>query len=399
MSLSPPIRRLSNASSGGSNKREEDLINAYEAEEERIINVLSRKLEKLQEEKIELENALEAESESHVNRLSRELSALRLAQQLAANQQQQQQQNGGSPALSGNGTGTGVNGDGTQSPTLLRLPNPVAPSSEDMLEAMRRENEHLRNRLVDTEREFIRITRLNEIYREELIQHRRRLGLPVDNLIGLSAHDPYSQPTHRRSSSNASSPSTSVLLPPIGGGPHAVRASPSVAIPRPPSQIHRPPPNAVSESTTPLSHSPSSASDSPYISPSLSTHPASFATAATTPPSSTSAPRGRVSTTLAPQPLSYPSAPPPSLSSSYAGPDSPVEPRGSRWRHGSLHDLRQASRSASRHGSVERGARVAETGQLVPRSRAGSVVPGATSAPPPSTNSIPPAEVGLPTSS
>ena len=105
-----------------------------------------------------------------MNRLSRELSALRLAQQLTANQQQQQ--NGGSPA---SGTGTGVNGDGTQSPTLLRLPNPVAPSSEDMLEAMRRENEHLRNRLVDTEREFIRITRLNEIYREELIQHRRRV--------------------------------------------------------------------------------------------------------------------------------------------------------------------------------------------------------------------------------
>ena len=47
MSLSPPIRRLSSASSGGSNKREEDLINAYEAEEERIINVLSRKLEKV----------------------------------------------------------------------------------------------------------------------------------------------------------------------------------------------------------------------------------------------------------------------------------------------------------------------------------------------------------------
>lgn len=118
----------------------------------------------LQEEKIELENALEAESESHVNRLSRELSALRLAQQLTS------QQNGGSP-------GTGVNGDGTQSPNLLRLPNPLVPSSEDMLEAMRRENDDLRHRLVDTEREFIRITRLNEIYREELIQHRRRVRL------------------------------------------------------------------------------------------------------------------------------------------------------------------------------------------------------------------------------
>ena len=47
MSLSPPIRRYSTASSGSSSKREEDLINAYEAEEERIINVLSRKLEKV----------------------------------------------------------------------------------------------------------------------------------------------------------------------------------------------------------------------------------------------------------------------------------------------------------------------------------------------------------------
>lgn len=41
MSVSPPIRIRS------SSKREEDLINAYEAEEERIINVLSRKLEQV----------------------------------------------------------------------------------------------------------------------------------------------------------------------------------------------------------------------------------------------------------------------------------------------------------------------------------------------------------------
>jgi hypothetical protein len=43
------LRRLpSNASvNSGSTKHEEDLINAYEAEEERIINVLSRKLEQV----------------------------------------------------------------------------------------------------------------------------------------------------------------------------------------------------------------------------------------------------------------------------------------------------------------------------------------------------------------
>lgn len=52
----------------------------------------------------------------------------------------------------------------------------VDPSGEAMLEAMRRENEQLRNRLVDTERDYIRISRLNEIYREELIEHRRRVS-------------------------------------------------------------------------------------------------------------------------------------------------------------------------------------------------------------------------------
>lgn len=43
MSVSPPIRRFSSTSSSS----REDLIYQYEAEEERIINVLSRKLEQV----------------------------------------------------------------------------------------------------------------------------------------------------------------------------------------------------------------------------------------------------------------------------------------------------------------------------------------------------------------
>jgi hypothetical protein len=90
--------------------------------------------------------------------------------------------------------------------------------------------------------------------------------------------------------------------------------------------------------------------------------------------------------------LSYPSVPPPSLSSSFGSPTisyhmshrdpslSPIEPlsrRDSNARRasferrvvetGSLRNL-----SGSRRGSIERGARIAETGTLVPRSRAGS---------------------------
>lgn len=383
MSDSPPVRRLSTASSAS--KREENLINAYEAEEERIINVLSRKLEQLREEKIDLENALEAESESHVNRLSRELSALRMAQQRQAN----------------------LNSSVSTSPDVragfvAAVVDPTAPSSDTMLEAMRRENEQLRNRLVDTERDYIRISRLNEIYREELIDHRRRLGLSVDNLIGLSSLDPYSQPTHRRSWSNASSsPSTSILVLPSTASRSTnsvpIPTGNGVPIPRPSSQIRRPN-HYVSGANTPLSHSPSS-SDSPFpFSPVTSTQPASLVsnnTNVTTPPSSAS---------LNPNPLtpysassqhtlSYPLVPPPSLSSSFGSPTvsyhmphrdsslSPIEPLSRRGSHrlGSFErrlpdsgNYRPYSQSHSRRESVERGARVAESGTLIPRSRAGS---------------------------
>ena len=46
MSSSPILRRLSSSTSTSGDPKE-DLINAYEAEEERIINVLSRKLEQV----------------------------------------------------------------------------------------------------------------------------------------------------------------------------------------------------------------------------------------------------------------------------------------------------------------------------------------------------------------
>ncbi|KAG1819355.1 hypothetical protein EV424DRAFT_1539819 [Suillus variegatus] len=373
-----PIRRLSTTSSNSSLKREEDLINAYEAEEERIINVLSRKLEQLREEKIQLENALEAESESHVNRLGRELSALRL-------QQQQQQQSGTNGIAASPDNRVGV-------PTFMAGREPMIPSAEVMLETMRRENEQLRNRLVDTERDYVRVSRLNEVYREELLEHRRRLGLSVDNLVGLSSADPYSQPTHRRSVSNLSSPSISATQP--------SQAIYGVPIPRPSSSIRRPT-NNVSESNTPLSHSPSS-TESPFpFSPIVGTNPTSYVsngTPMTTPPSSASLTSNPPSTFTIPHMLSYPSVPPPSLSSSYGSPVvsyiphrdhslSPVVPLSRRGSNARGNIERRFvdpvgvsnNRSRSRHGSIERGARVAETGQLIPRSRRESQNVSATS--------------------
>lgn len=387
--MSPPIRRLSVSSM----TKQEELINAYEAEEERIMNVLSKKLEQLREEKIELENTLEAESESHVNRLTRELTSLRLAQQ-------QLQGIGISPTATG----------------------PSDPSAEIMLAALQRENEALRSRLADTERDYVRISRLNEVYREELLEHRNRLGLPVDHLIGLASSDPYSQPTHQRPqsaySSNASSPTNSVLHAPINRPangvpiPRPAAQTNGVPIPRPPMQIRHASSNNISEGNTPLSHSPSSSSDSPFpFSPVTSPNPigsyVSVSSVVTSPPTSYNP--GGVTFGAPSRGLTYPSVPPPSLSSSFGSPTvsyhmphprdhslSPVEPQSRRnsirrggggarvVESGSLWGMSRSS-SQSRRESVERGGRVAETGQLVPRSHPDghTTLPATTEASPP----------------
>lgn len=57
------------------------------------------------------------------------------------------------------------------------------PSTEVIMEALRKENETLRNRLVKMERDWRQETRLNEIYREELISHRRRVRM--DNILAF----------------------------------------------------------------------------------------------------------------------------------------------------------------------------------------------------------------------
>ena len=116
---------------------------------------------------------LEAESESHVNRLSRELSALRLAQQ---QQQQQQQPQAGPSHLNGSGSASPQDFRTTAQLAHLLSRSNVDPTSDMILDALRRENEALRSRLVETEQDFIHVSRLNEVYREELIQHRRRVS-------------------------------------------------------------------------------------------------------------------------------------------------------------------------------------------------------------------------------
>lgn len=116
-------------------------------------------LKQLRDEKIQLENILEAESESHVNRLSRELSALRMAQPVV-DPDSLNQSLASSPIQQ-------LNSHANDS---------RYPSVEVINAALRRENEKLRARVVDAEREFVRTSRLNDIYREEIVELRRRVS-------------------------------------------------------------------------------------------------------------------------------------------------------------------------------------------------------------------------------
>ena len=116
-----------------------------------------------------------------MNKLNREISALR---RQAAQVQAQALASGASGAEHvGAGGGGGATGS---APETIRAHDPTAPSVEVMLEAMRRENEQLRTRLVDTERDYVRIARLNDIYREELLELRRRVSCTVSWIAGRS---------------------------------------------------------------------------------------------------------------------------------------------------------------------------------------------------------------------
>jgi hypothetical protein len=125
-----------------------------------------------------------------VNRLSRELHALRQANRDLESQLAQlkaQPASSASPAPQApSSRRDGGDDDAAVAAVLPSLSNLMRgpmrgqgsqePSVALMLDTMQRENEALRNRLVDTERDYVRVSRLNEVYREELIEHRSRVS-------------------------------------------------------------------------------------------------------------------------------------------------------------------------------------------------------------------------------
>jgi coiled-coil domain-containing protein 6 len=128
----------------------------------------------LREEKISLERLHEEESEAHVNRLARELAALRTLHQHC---QTTQANTSGSALEDGEPVAGSTSGAQADTNAAAVSPSVLDPSTSVLLNALKKENETLRNRLATTERDYVRVTRLNEIYREELIQHRRRVSV------------------------------------------------------------------------------------------------------------------------------------------------------------------------------------------------------------------------------
>lgn len=184
------------------------------------MNTLTRKLEKLRAEKAELENVLEAESESLVLRLQRQLSQL-------MQQQNQQQQPASIPSASAASNSLiSPTSPSAGATALLTNSDPLNPSPATLIEILKTENATLRNRLVNTEREFIKTTRQSEMYRSELIALRQRAGIPIDDLIGAAptVEDNYPSALAARRRSRGGSTSANGI--PIPGLPGDVRRRP-----------------------------------------------------------------------------------------------------------------------------------------------------------------------------
>ncbi|KAI8053039.1 hypothetical protein BDF22DRAFT_686732 [Syncephalis plumigaleata] len=121
-------------------KEKGELLQQVEQEEEYLTNTLQRKLEKLQQEKIDLENALEREQEFVVNKLQKQLDGLRM------------QQSPGREASSGSASATNIS-------------SPIVNGA--------------RIKISELEKDLITLHNQAGAYRKELIELRRKTGLPI----------------------------------------------------------------------------------------------------------------------------------------------------------------------------------------------------------------------------
>lgn len=326
-------------------KNMEALINGYEAEEEMIMNKLSRRLDELRRHEVSMSMAMEVESENIVNRLQRQLRVVQ--GQLAAAQAGSGSTDGGSGQAPGKTRSsdkeTGFpNAVGLQA--FLSGSDPVVMGNA--VEALRAEKAEMQHRIDSLSND-------NDSLRQELIDLRRRLGIPVDDLVGLGGN--------KKKSASTLHPALTNTMLPSNGEP----------LPSQPISFNR-----QSANTTGFSTSTSSSSDaaqSPLVSysaaetgatsfspsPFGSASQHSFSYAVPPPPANTFASPsagyynagGRIvhPAGTGGMPLTYPSVPPPSLSTSLTS-TSAVSPAGSP-----THSRRPSLGRIAETGSFARG--------------------------------------------
>ncbi|KAG1049864.1 hypothetical protein G6F43_007837 [Rhizopus delemar] len=142
----------------GLKKEKSELLLQVEQEEEYMTNMLQKKLSQLQREKIDMENSLEQEQEYIVNKLQKQLDSLR-----------------GQPHHDNN--------SGLVSPVISKKSskeiNEIQSTTADMLLT---EIAILKNKTTEMEKEFlIKLQQCNK-YKSELIQLRKQVGLPTDDI-------------------------------------------------------------------------------------------------------------------------------------------------------------------------------------------------------------------------
>ncbi|KAJ3130439.1 hypothetical protein HK098_000004 [Nowakowskiella sp. JEL0407] len=169
-------------------KEKGELLLRVEQEEEMITKTLKNKLSQLQREKVEMEIALEQEQEFIVNRLQKQLEALRASQN--SNSAFKKWHLSHSPSASS---------------IELPLPTPVSPA---MVEMMKAENQSLRMKILELEREFEEnVSTFRENYtkaKEEISKLREKQGLPTSDIETIYPPGPIIPTVISRANSHSS---------------------------------------------------------------------------------------------------------------------------------------------------------------------------------------------------
>ncbi|CAG8435495.1 8457_t:CDS:10 [Funneliformis caledonium] len=202
----------------GLKKEKGELLLQVEQEEEYLTNTLQKKLNQLQKEKIDMENALEQEQEYIVNRLQKQLDSLR-------------QQQTYHPHHSRENSTSSTSNTGSITPLPPASPSsthkkwitahsssPTSPdfslASPGIVEVLKVEVGTLRTRISEIEKEYIAKSSQATRFKNELIELRKKSGLPVEDLLSEEPVPAFirhssNQRNARRSNSNTHNPNNS----------------------------------------------------------------------------------------------------------------------------------------------------------------------------------------------